>query len=116
MMPAGMPSDDYFKTSLDKTFHILKDVHRRRLLVALLKHTSPDTKGICVPEDKHPGEKDLDHLQTKMYHNHLPKLKEAGFIDVKSEHGIVNGPRFKEIRPLLELLHTHADELPETGV
>ncbi|WP_246989248.1 DUF7344 domain-containing protein [Halorientalis marina] len=98
---------------MDKQFEALTNIHRRRLLVALLNHNS-QRDSIIVPEDIHEGEKTLEKLQTKLYHWHLPVLEEAGFIRWNQDtHEVVKGPKFDDIRPLLELLQDHADELPD---
>ncbi|WP_159901916.1 ArsR family transcriptional regulator [Salinirussus salinus] len=98
---------------MDEYFQALADAHRRRLLVALLEH-NPQRDSIVVPEDVHEGEKSLEALQIEFYHVHLPQLEEAGFILWNRDtHEVMRGPRFDEIRPLLELLHNHADELPD---
>ncbi|WP_436908992.1 DUF7344 domain-containing protein [Halosimplex marinum] len=98
---------------MDEYFQALANIHRRRLLVALFEDNS-QRDGICVPEDVHEGRTALAALQLEFYHTHLPKLEEAGFIDWNQDtHEVVEGPRFDEIRPLLELLGDHADELPD---
>ena len=101
---------------MDEYFEVLSNLHRRRMLVALLDHNSqPD--GVAVPEAIHEGEKALEVLQTELYHTHLPRLQEAGFIGWdRDSHKVVKGPKFDEIRPLLELLLAHADELPDDWV
>jgi hypothetical protein len=44
----------------------------------------------------------------------LPMLAEAGFIDWVRESGeIRRGPNFEELRPFLELIEAHQDELPD---
>jgi hypothetical protein len=97
---------------MDELFEALSNVHRRRLLVALLDH-NPQRDDVDVPEDVHEGEKALETLQSELYHSHLPRLEEAGFIGWNRDaHEVVKGPRFDEIRPLLELMRDHADELP----
>lgn len=99
--------------TMDEYLQALTDTHRRRLLVALLEH-NPQRDTVAVPEDVHEGEKALETLQTKFYHSHLPRLEEAGFIRWNRDtHEVVKGPRFEEIRPLLELMRDHADELPD---
>ena len=52
-----------------------------------------------------------------MVHTHLPKLEDEGFIGWDREENMVRkGPRFEEIQPLLELMHNHADKLPDEWV
>jgi len=49
-----------------------------------------------------------------MKHIHLPKLEEYGFIDWdRNSNEVSKGANFEEIRPLLEMLADHEDELPE---
>lgn len=53
-------------------------------------------------------------IKQELYHTHLPKLAEAGFINWDPESGLITrGPRFEEIGPLLRLMNDHQDELPE---
>lgn len=55
-----------------------------------------------------------DSLGGELFHNHLPKLDEAGFIDWKRERGVVRrGPRFPEIAPLIHLSNNHQGILPQ---
>lgn len=50
----------------------------------------------------------------ELYHNHLPALDAAGFIDWDPEtDAVTRGPYYEDIRPLLQLMHDHQDELPE---
>ena len=90
----------------------LADVQRRRLLVSLLEHNPQDGDPVVVGDT----ETEIEALQslTAMNHVHLPKLVEYGFIEWDREANEVSkGPEFVEIRPLLELLKEHADDLPE---
>lgn len=99
--------------TMDEYFAALANTHRRRLLVALLNH-NPQRDEVNVPEDVHEGEMALEALQTELHHSHLPRLEEPGFIGWNRDtHEVVRGPRFDEIRPLLELMQEHADELPD---
>ena len=94
---------------LDEQFDALSKPHRRRLLVSLLEHNPQEVAN--VPENVHEGDRELEALQIEMYHVHLPKLEEAGFIEWKKHtHQVVKGPQFDEIRPLLEFLQIHTDE------
>ena len=98
---------------MDEIFDALANVHRRRVLIALLAH-NPQRDTVRVPDDAHDGEKAVETLQEELYHTHLPKLEQAGFIRWNQEtQEVMKGPRFDEIRPLLELMRDHADELPD---
>lgn len=97
---------------LDEALLALANEHRRRLLVALLEHNPQDD--VPVPENVHVGEKELEILQIEMWQTHLPKLEDAGFIHWDREtHTVSKGPRFEDIRSLLELMDNHSDELPD---
>ena len=100
--------------SLDTALDILANEYRRRLLVALLEHNPQDDDNPLVPEDIHLATEDLETLRIHMTHTHLPKLEEAEFIEWdRDTNTIRTGPRFDEVRPLLELMQNHADELPD---
>jgi hypothetical protein len=98
---------------LDEMFRVLADEHRRRVLVALLDHNPQDDGLVQVPEDLELDAAEQAQLQSDMFHVHLPKLEQAEFIRWDREkHHVEKGPRFDAIRPLLELMRNHADELP----
>lgn len=93
-------------------FEMLANDHRRRLLFALLDHNPQQ-------EVQEPAGATLDgvekeNVQIEMYHRHLPKLEDAGFIRWKRDaQQVTKGPVFEEIRPLLESLRENADKIPE---
>ncbi|WP_435159799.1 DUF7344 domain-containing protein [Haladaptatus sp. DFWS20] len=100
-------------TPLDICLDALANNYRRRLLIALLEHNPQDDTDTQIAnltiEDK-----DVENLRIQMTHTHLPKLEDAGFIEWNRETNEVRkGPRFDDIRPLVQLMHTHADELPD---
>lgn len=101
------------RTPLDEMFIAVSNIHRRRLLVRLKEQDPQEAHEIHTPDDVQTGEEDLDRFLMKMFHLHLPKLEDRGFIRWDNEkETVAKGPRFDEIRPLLELLDNHADELP----
>ncbi|MFH5802123.1 ArsR family transcriptional regulator [Haladaptatus sp. CMAA 1911] len=101
-------------TSLDSVLDAIANKYRRRLLVALLEHNPQDDDDPQIPADVEFEGEDLESLQIQMTHTHLPKLEDAGFIEWdRATNTVRKGPRFEEIRPLLELMHNHADELPD---
>ena len=99
--------------ALDTLLSIMADKYRRRLLLALLEHNPQDDENTQLPADVSLKDAELEELQIHMTHKHLPKLAEAGVIEWDQEANVVKkGPAFTEIRPLLELMRDHADELP----
>ncbi|MFC3960303.1 DUF7344 domain-containing protein [Halovivax cerinus] len=55
----------------------------------------------------------LAEIRTALYHMHLPKLAEAGYIAWDADtHTIRRGPNFDENAPLLRVMADHEDELP----
>ncbi len=104
--------DSTAKPTFDDLLDALGHVQRRKLLRALLVHNPQDDESVVVdPDESH--EEELERL-IQMQHVHLPKLEEHGFIDWNRDTNEVSkGPTFDEIRPLLELLADHEEELPD---
>ena len=98
---------------LDEALSALSNIHRRRVLMALIEHPSSDPDRIDVPGGIDPTGTLSEAVHVELHHTHLPQLEEAGFIDWEASEGTVaRGVRFDEIEPLLELLAKHTDELP----
>lgn len=96
------------KISFDDMADALAHVQRRKLLVALLEHNPQDDAPVVIADS------DAVERLVSMHHAHLPKLADYGFIMWNEDtHEVVKGPKFDEIRPLLELLDDHEDELPD---
>lgn len=96
---------------VDDMFAALADRYRRRLLFTLLDH-DPGAS-VAVPEAIHYGEVDPDMLFTSMYHVHLPKLADMGFVEWdRTAHTVIRGPRFSTIQSFLQLLVNNRDVLP----
>jgi hypothetical protein len=96
------------RPGIDRVFESLKR-RRRRLVLLALKRGSVETEAdVMVRGGDETGAAEID-----LYHSHLPKLAEAGYIEWDPDTGeISEGPRFDEVEPLLELIERHADELP----
>ncbi|ELZ14037.1 hypothetical protein C478_07839 [Natrinema thermotolerans DSM 11552] len=96
---------------VDDAFDALANSHRRRLLLSLLTHNPQD---VSTVDGRHWEIAETGDELTRKYHVHLPKLADYGYIEWHREAGnVVKGPRFDEIRPLLELLDDNRDELPD---
>lgn len=99
---------------LDTTLSNLANVYRRRVLLCLLDHNPQSDEALSIPEDITTEKADPEELQIMMHHNHLPRLEAAGFITWQKDDGtVVKGPKFVEIKPLLELLADNTDKLPD---
>ncbi|WP_420028725.1 DUF7344 domain-containing protein [Halorussus caseinilyticus] len=102
---------------MSELFEILSHEYRRRILMAVAQHNPQDEDDITSESiaDGHEEDSDaLDLLHQQLYHTHLPKLADTGFINWDRDTGtITRGSRFEEIRPLLRLMHDHQDELPD---
>lgn len=99
--------------TLNGKFDILSRSVRRRLLTALDKKNPRDEDDLASDSIASDGD-NLELLQQEMYHNHLPKLEAAGFINWDRDAGTTTrGPRFVEIEPLIKLMDNHQDELPD---
>jgi hypothetical protein len=100
-------------SSLNLMFDALRHPYRRRILLLVGDHNPRDEEEFSV-EELATEDDDRELLTTELYHAHLPKLAEAGYIEWdEGTETIRRGPSFEEIAPLLALMHDHQDELPE---
>lgn len=101
--------------TFDELLDALGHIQRRTLLRALLVHNPQGDDSVKVDGDES-DEEELERL-VGMKHVHLPKLESHGFISWNRDTNEVSkGPNFVEIRPLLETLAAHEDELPDGWV
>lgn len=91
----------------DNMFTALAHAQRRQFLFDLLDHNPQETpRSSPSPRE---GATRNEELVSK-HHVHLPKLADYGYIEWDRDAGLVTkGPRFDEIRPLLEFLDGRRD-------
>lgn len=105
-------SKEVLSTSFDSHLDALGHVDRRRLLLALLDANTEGT--LPVEIDRLETDATGTGFQSSMHHCHLPKLDDQGFVDANLNNwSVTTGPRFDEIKPLLELLDTNRERLPD---
>ena len=93
----------------DNTFDALAHEQRRTLLLDILESTPQDAGSESLTGEPAPTDAEK-RVRIAMYHRHLPKLEEYGYIVWnKNAHDGLKGPRFEEIRPLLEWMDDHAE-------
>ncbi|MFP4627311.1 MAG: hypothetical protein ACLFNI_12080 [Natronomonas sp.] len=98
-----------FRPKMDRILDSMCSRHRR-LILLLLKHGSVETEADMMVR----GGNNIEEIEKNLTRNHLPRLEEAGYIEWNRDTGeISKGPRFDELKPLLELIENHADELPD---
>lgn len=101
------------KQPFDTALAALGHPHRRQLLVALLDH-NPQADDSRDPLGILEGADEPDVIEVKLIHNHLPKLEEMGYISWnRATNELSKGPEWDEVKPVVELIHAHHDELPD---
>jgi hypothetical protein len=104
-------TDESRKRPLDRALFHLSDHFRRRVLLLLSDHGPARTE---FHLDDVAGEDGMrPPVRTRLYHVHLPKLGDAGYVEWDRESGSVRrGPNFDEVEPLVDLLHRNREHLP----
>jgi len=108
-------SEQVTATSFEACIEALGHIERRRLLLSLLNDTSDGDRTVVLNQL---GADAADEtLRLSMYHSHLPKLEDLGFITVNSrQDSVTTGSNFAEIQPLVELLDNNRSQLPDGWV
>ena len=97
---------------LDRLFASLSHPHRRRVLEHLAG-TNPCPEDEVLRDGPIPGADETERAAVDLFHVHLPKLVEAGYVRWDRDAGVVDrGPRFDHVSPVLRLLSDHRDVLP----
>lgn len=100
------------RPTLDELFDVLNHPYRRRILTLLDEH-NPRREDEFSMDELSTEDDDLELFTTALYHTHLPRLADAGFIEWDRDEDVIRrGPRFDEVAPLIALMRDHEDELP----
>jgi len=98
--------------SNDELFHVLTDASRRTVLFHLRQHRAATVDELVdvIAEVNENGSRAVnrEHLRTSLYHNHFPRLIDAGLITYDQEHQIVESTDLHgEIGEWLDLAVRH---------
>jgi len=103
-------SDAQSESELDTVLRAISD-RQQRLICILLRESEPRPVSDFLPRSVEVSRT----AETGLYHNHLPRLAELEYIDWDRDAGeVAQGERFAEIEALLDILDTHAEDLPGT--
>jgi hypothetical protein len=84
---------------------VLGDQVRRLIVLSLLDDSSEDVVELLDRETE------IEHTEITLRHVHLPKLEEAGYIELGPDSNtILPGPNFSEIEPFLRQLKEYRGE------
>lgn len=101
------------RVDLDQVFRALSHTTRRRVLTSLMKDNPRGQQEFETMEFV-PDGPEQETSTVRLRHTHLPHLDDAGFVDWDRESGTVTrGEHFQDLRPLLELMDDHREELPD---
>lgn len=90
---------DITDAEIDTMMDALGSPERRVVLLSLLATGTGDRMAFV---EEH---LDGDHVRTALYHTHLPRLEQAGYITYDHDAGTIEmGSKFPEVEPLLQLL------------
>jgi|AntRauTorcE11897_2_1112592.scaffolds.fasta_scaffold00383_16 hypothetical protein len=93
---------------MDSTMDVLGERDRRLLLLALLENPVVDRVEFVERYV------DAKNARAQLYHNHLPKLTEAGYVEWNPDTGeLSRGPSFDDVEPLVRLLREYTQEFPD---
>jgi hypothetical protein len=100
--------------ALDRLFDVLSHPARRRALVRCRTLAERDEAGLS-PVELVTGDAPMNRQLAELYHQHLPKLAAAGYVEWEPTEGTVRpGPQFAEVEPVLALLDENQAALPAT--
>ncbi|MFD1514056.1 hypothetical protein [Halomarina rubra] len=101
--------------SLETTFEILSDDHRRQILQDVAEETTPAHPEITLDTLLSGRETtgSATDLELEFQHVQLPKLADEELIGWNRSRGVVyRGQAFDDVAPMLTLLEEHEEELP----
>ena len=109
-------TDDAPGTHLLELLLLLADPTKRRLLAYIAYDNPEDVEDIPTHTGaaRHLDDEAVDRLLESLREEHLPALEETGIIDWDREEDVVTrGEGFDDLWPILRLMITHREELPE---
>ena len=112
-MPEFTDQSPTDRLALDQLLANLANPTRRSILLTLADQNPRDKDEFTSPDGAGDDE-DFHLFAAEVTYDHLPQLERAGFVEWDRESDtITRGPNFEDVRPLINLIHDHRDELPD---
>jgi len=93
-----------FAAQIDEQLTAVSSQCRRKVLIQLKRGEIESVPDLVSQEIDSPKQ-----AEQRLFHTHLPKLADAGYIEWDRETGKIDqGAEFHKIIPVLELLETHS--------
>lgn len=102
-------------TSLDTLLQTLCHSYRRRILRAVADQAPRKEEELISEAFDFDvlDEAEAERMRIELYHTHLPKLAEGGYVDWSPESETIRrGPNFEEAASLVERIDRHEKESP----
>lgn len=93
---------------LDRVFAALGHQRRRRVLARLFERSPRDIEELRPAHRGGNGE----HTAFVMYHAHLPKLDDVGYVEWDGSGQVAREPKFEEVAAAIEVFDANGSRLP----
>lgn len=101
----------------DQAMQCLADEERRQVVRSLREVEYDDWRTLPEAAVSPNLQQDLDELEVRLRHKHLPRLAQRGYVRWGDDPlQVRQGPRFREVGSLMGLVGSHTDSVADTLV
>lgn len=103
------------RSRLDDLFDLLSNRYRRQIL-HLLSEGDDGYEPVVTPADLVTETDDIETVTLQLYHSHLPKLDDSGYVEWDQDDiRVRRGPRYQDIEPVVSRLSDYEDSPTDTA-